>query len=121
MKIKTNKPLALIHMPFKSFLVLEPVFIKDCMFSNVTLGNLCSKKNFEIQTYFVLSPKTVTVKKTQTNSNCSNQPVFPLNIVSYMIKLQDFHLPLLIFYFLILKQVIRYKNYSACILTGRTC
>lgn len=108
-------------MTFKSFLVLEPVFIKDYMFSYVTWGNLCSKKNLESQT-FVLSPKPV--EKIQTNENCRNQPVFPLNIVSYTIKPQDFNLPFLIFHFnvLILKQVIRCKwNCTACILTARTC
>lgn len=52
-------------MTFKSFLVLEPVFIKDNMFSYVTWGNLSSKKNLKSQTYFVLSPKPV--EKTLTN------------------------------------------------------
>lgn len=106
-------------MTFKSFLVLESVFIKDYMFSYVIWGNLYLSKNPEIQTYFVLSPKLGTVrKKPKQIKTVEIKLFFYLNIVSYTIKPRYFYSPILIFHFnvLILKQVVRCKwNCTACI------
>lgn len=63
-------------MTFKSFLVLEPKIIEAYTFSYAMWGKWCLSRKLEVQTYFVLSLKAGTVRKTNKTKTVESQPAF---------------------------------------------
>lgn len=107
-----NTP-TLIHVTFKSFLVLELKIIKAYKFSYATRGKLYLSR--KLRSRLILCCLQKQELSERTKPNCRNPTcIFFLNIVTCAINPWDFHSSFLFFHFniLILKQVISCKcNY----------